>query len=272
MKPSTNKQTYLLISSIFLAILFSVTAKSNSRQNTIRIGATAGDFAELVRGGLQPELEKLGYKVVLREFTDYVTPNLSLAEGSLDLNIFQHKPYLEQFAKDRKLSLTAIAEVPTAPLSLYGGKLKSLHDVKEGSAVALPNDATNLSRALTILADLNWIELNPNSNPILVSLKDVKKNTYRLKLLLLEAAQLPRSLQDVDYAVINGNFATSAGIPLRSALKLEKSDLYINWAVTTEAKSTETFARDTVTALNSPTFQKFAREKFKGYKFPSRWK
>lgn len=262
-----------LVLSFALAVLFSLNAKSgiqNSKE--IRIGTTAGDFADLARNGLKPELEKLGYKVHVREFTDYVTPNLALADGSLDLNIFQHKPYLDQFSKDRKLNLTALTPIPTAPLGLYAGKTKSLDGVSDEKSVALPNDPTNLSRALTILADLGWIELDPKANPILISLRDVKKNTRRLNLRLLEAAQIPRVRDDVDFAVINGNFATSAGISLSSALVKEKSDLYINWIVTTPALAQGELGKDIVAIVSSERFRKFAHARFPGYKFPTSWK
>lgn len=262
-----------LVLSFALAVLFSLNAKSGIQNpKEIRIGTTAGDFADLARNGLKPELEKLGYKVHIREFTDYVTPNLALADGSLDLNIFQHKPYLDQFSKDRRLNLKALAPIPTAPLGLYAGRTKSLDEVRDEKSVALPNDPTNLSRALTILADLGWIELDPKANPILIGLKDVKKNTRRLNLRLLEAAQIPRVRDDVDFAIINGNFATSAGISLNSALAREKSDLYINWIVTTPALADGVIGKEILKIVDSDRFQKFARSRFSGYKFPANWK
>ncbi|WP_200860198.1 MetQ/NlpA family ABC transporter substrate-binding protein [Pseudobdellovibrio exovorus] len=243
-----------------------------AKKQNITIGATVGDFADLVKHGLRPQLEKKGYKVKLVEFTDYVTPNLALAEGRLDANIFQHKPYLDQFAKEKGLKLSAVAQVPTAPLGLYAGKLKSLDEVKEESKIAIPNDATNLSRALTILSDLGWVEISKNANPLLVGTKDITKNPKKLKIVLLEAAQLPRALADVDYAVINGNYATSAGMALTSALTQEKSDLYVNWAVVTEKNKDSVFTKDLVEVLNSEELKKYANTKFKGYKFPTSWK
>ncbi|MBC7464886.1 MAG: hypothetical protein H7256_02750, partial [Bdellovibrio sp.] len=238
----------------------------------LTIGATTGDFADMVKESLKPILEKKGYSVKLVEFTDYVTPNLALSDGQLDVNIFQHKPYLEQFAKEKHLKLTPVAQVPTAPLGLYAGKLKTLAAVKNESTIAIPNDVTNLSRALTILSDLGWIEVAKNANPLLVSVKDISKNPKDLKIKLLEAAQLPRVLADVDYAVINGNYATTSGLKLESALAQEKSELYVNWAVTTEKNATSKFAQDLITALNSEDFKKYAKSKFKGYKYPSSWK
>lgn len=251
-----------------LAILIGAPALA---AKTLTIGTTAGDFADLAKDGLKPILEKKGYQVRVIEFTDYVTPNIALAEGRIDANIFQHKPYLETFAKEKGLALKPLAQVPTAPLGLYAGKRKALADVSPGATIAVPNDPTNLARALRILADQGWIELAPNANPLLVGTKDIAKNPKNLKVLPLEAAQIPRATQDVDFAVINGNYATNAGIALDSALTREKSDDFINWAVVAEKNLQAEFAQDLRTALNSDEFKAYADRRFKGYKRPSAW-
>ena len=236
------------------------------------IGATVGDFADLSKESLKPLLEKKGFKVRVMEFTDYVQPNIALSEGSLDLNIFQHKPYLEQFAKEKGLKLSPLAQVPTAPLGIYPGKLKSLAAVKSGSTVAMPNDPTNLARALLILADLKWIELPAKYDPFKISPLDIVKNPKNIKIVQLEAAQIPRALQDVDYAIINGNYVVSSGMSLTSKLMAEKSDAYINWAVIRTSEVNSDFGKAVIEALNSKEFQAYAKNKFKGYKYPSNWK
>lgn len=236
------------------------------------IGATVGDFADLSRESLKPLLEKKGFKIRVVEFTDYVQPNIALAEGSLDLNIFQHKPYLDQFAKEKGLDLKPIAQVPTAPMGIYAGKLKTLAAVKNGSTVAVPNDPTNLARALLILADLKWIELPQKIDPFKVSPMDIVKNPKNIKVVQLEAAQIPRALLDVDFAIINGNYVVSSGMSLTSKLAPEKSDAYINWAVVRTKEVQSDFAKAVTEALNSKEFQTYAKNKFKGYKYPSSWK
>jgi len=236
------------------------------------IGATVGDFADLTRESLKPLLEKKGYSIKVVEFTDYVQPNIALSEGTLDLNIFQHKPYLEQFAKEKGLSLMPVAQVPTAPLGIYPGKLKTLDAVKNGSTVAMPNDPTNLARALLILADLKWIELPAKIDPFKVGPQDIVKNPKNIKIVQLEAAQIPRALQDVDYAIINGNYVVSSGMLLTSKLAPEKSDAYINWAVMRTKDAQGDFAKAVKEALSSKEFQVYAKNKFKGYKYPSHWK
>jgi D-methionine transport system substrate-binding protein len=252
-----------------------LTKKSHAydeKNKVITIGTTVGDFSILVNQGLKPELEKKGYKIKHVEFTDYVRPNIALSEGALDVNIFQHKPYLDEFAKEKNLQLSILAPVPTAPLGLYPGKLKNLADFKEGGSVAIPNDPTNLARALVIFQELGWIKLSKNVNPLKASVKDIEKKLKNIKIVQLEAAQLPRSLTDVDFAVINGNYATASGIAISSAVAREKNDNYINYAVVRSTDLKVGFAKDFADVLRSSTFKTFAKNRFKGYKFPAEWK
>ncbi len=263
------KNTWHRIFLLSLSLMYSTFASAKSE---ITIGTTAGDFGEMAKQGIKPELEKKGYKVKVIEFTDYVTPNLALASGQIQANIFQHKPYLEEFSKAKGLDLLPLTEVPTAPLGLYAGKLKSLEAVKEGSTIAIPNDPTNLARALIILKDLGWIEVAKDADPLLISTRHISKNPKKLKIVSLEAAQLPRSLADVDFAVINGNYATSSGLSLAAALSQEKSEAYLNWAVIAKKDKDQAFAKDLKDAINSEAFKTYARNRFKGYRFPPQWK
>ncbi|WP_421232575.1 MetQ/NlpA family ABC transporter substrate-binding protein [Aeromonas jandaei] len=245
-------------------------AGEQDRQEIV-IGTTVGDFADMVTDSIKPQLEAKGYKVRLVEFTDYVSPNIALADGSLDVNCFQHKPYLESFSKDRGLSLTPVVQVPTGPMGLYSGKLATLDQLKEGSSVAIPNDPTNQARALLMLQDLGWLTLKRGINPLKASEFDVVNNPHNLKLVLLEAAQLPRSREDVDFAVINGNFAASSGIPFSQGLFLERSYDFINWVVVKQVDSEKPFVRDVVAAYNSAEFKAYATKRFAGYKLPQAW-
>ncbi len=172
--------------------------------------------------GIKPLLEKKGYKVKVVEFNDNVQPNIALAEGSLDANAFQHVVYLEKFAADKKLALSELLKVPTAPIGVYSRKHKSLDAVKEGATVAIPNDPTNAARALLVLQEIGWIRLREGIDPLEASEKDVAINTHKIRLIALEAAQLPRSLGDTDYSFVNGNFAIASGLKLAEALVLEK--------------------------------------------------
>ncbi|PZP06799.1 MAG: hypothetical protein DI607_14160 [Sphingomonas hengshuiensis] len=158
----------------------------------IKLGATAGCFADQIRWGIQPILEKKGYTIELTEFSDYIQPNIALAEGSLDANTFEHVVYLEKFASERKLAIQPLTQVPTAPLGLYSHKHQSLDELADGARIALPNDPTNQARALVMLEKLGWLTLKPDVDPIRASEKDVATNPRKLELLPLEAAQLPR--------------------------------------------------------------------------------
>lgn len=237
----------------------------------IVIGTTVGDFADMVTDTIKPQLEADGYRVKLVEFTDYVSPNIALADGSLDVNCFQHKPYLESFARDRGLSLSPLTQVPTGPMGLYSGKKQHLDEITAGSTVAIPNDPSNQARALLMLQDLGWLTLKVGINPLKASEFDVTDNPHDIKLILLEAAQLPRSREDVDFVVINGNYAASSGIAFKTGLFLERSYDFINWVVVRTEDKEKPFAKAVMAAYNSAAFRDYAKGRFADYKWPQSW-
>lgn len=243
-----------------------------SDDKTITIGTTVGDFTDMATDSIKPMLEQQGYTVKVVEFTDYIQPNVALAEGALDVNVFQHKPYLDDFIRERNLPLAPVFQVPTAPLGLYSGKLKRLEDAKSGSTVAVPNDSTNQARALVMLEKLGWLSLKPGINTLTASERDVATNPKGIKLLPLEAAQLPRAREDADFAVINGNYATSSGIQLTEALFQEPGYTYVNVGVMRRADVEKPWAKDVIAAYNSPAFRQWAEGKYKGYKMPESWR
>lgn len=267
------RRTFLKLAAATLvgAALSASAFAADPAKKEITFGTTVGDFGDMVRQSIKPQLEKKGYTVKLVEFTDYVRPNLALAEGAIDVNIFQHRPYLDNFAREHKLSLTPVAQVPTGPLGLYSGKLKALNQVKAGSTVAVPNDPTNMARALVMLADAGWITLKPGIDPLRASEKDIAENLKQVKIVQLEAAQLPRARADVDFAVINGNYAASSGIKFTEGLFLEKGYTFVNVVVTRSADVNKPFVKDVVAAYNSPEFKQYAKRRFAGYKFPQGW-
>ncbi|MDO4878589.1 MAG: MetQ/NlpA family ABC transporter substrate-binding protein [Neisseria sp.] len=249
----------------------SVPAAGSPEKKDIVIGTTVGDFGDMVKDQIQPALAKKGYNVKLIEFADYVRPNQVLAEGEIDLNVFQHKPYLDEFKKEHKLDLTEVFQVPTAPLGLYPGKLKKLEDVKNGSTVSAPNDPSNFARALVMLNELGWIKLKGDIDPLKASKADIAENPKNIKIVELEAAQLPRSRGDVDFAVVNGNYAMSSGMKLQEALFQEPSYAYINWAVVRSADKDKPWVKDVGDAYNSDEFKAYAKQRFAGYKYPAAW-
>ncbi len=237
----------------------------------IKFGTTPGDFGNMVKDVIKPMLEKQGYKVSLTEFPDYVTPNKALAEGAIDINIFQHKPYLDGFKAENKLDLTEVFQVPTAPLGLYPGKLSKLDQVKNGSTVAVPDDPSNFARALVMLSQLGWVKLKAGIDPLKASKADIAENVKGIKLVEMEAANLPRSRQDVDFAIVNGNYAMSSGMKLTEALYQEPSFAYINWSAVRTADKNSKWVKDVTAAYNSDEFKKYAHQKFVGYKYPEAW-
>ncbi|ENT1249175.1 hypothetical protein EEF93_09230 [Neisseria gonorrhoeae] len=246
-------------------------ADNGAAKKEIVFGTTVGDFGDMVKEQIQAELEKKSYTVKLVEFTDYVRPNLALAEGELDINVFQHKPYLDDFKKEHNLDITEAFQVPTAPLGLYPGKLKSLEEVKDGSTVSAPNDPSNFARALVMLNELGWIKLKDGINPLTASKADIAENLKNIKIVELEAAQLPRSRADVDFAVVNGNYAISSGMKLTEALFQEPSFAYVNWSAVKTADKDSQWLKDVTEAYNSDAFKAYAHKRFEGYKYPAAW-
>lgn len=238
----------------------------------IIIGTTEGDFADMVRNQVKSSLEAQGYEVELIPFTDYVRPNLALAEGDLDINIFQHKPYLDTFKKENNLDLVEVFQVPTAPLGIYSGKKTTLDDVYKGMSISAPNDPSNFARALVMMDDLGWITLKDNIDPLTASKSDIADNSkYDIKIVELEAAQLPRAREEVDFAIINGNYATDSGIKLTEALFQEPSFAYVNWSAVKSADVGKKWVEDVTNAYNSEAFKKYAHDTFPGYKYPKIW-
>lgn len=242
------------------------------QKDTIVIGTTEGDFADMVRNQVKAELEAQGYKVELKTFTDYVMPNQALASGDLDINIFQHKPYLDTFKAEHNLDLVEVFQVPTAPLGVYAGNKTALTDAFKGMKVSAPNDPSNFARALVMMADLGWITLNDGIDPLKATKADIKDNSkYEINIVELEAANLPRTRNEVDFAIINGNYATDAGIKLTESLFQEKSFAYINWSAIKTADKDKPWVQHINNAYNSDAFKTYAHNTFPGYKYPKIW-
>jgi D-methionine transport system substrate-binding protein len=233
-----------------LFLLGSISSVWAAEGKTLSIGVTPFPHAEIARIAA-PLLAKEGYTLVIKEFNDYVQPNLALADESLDANIFQHVPYLDNMNRERKLDLAWVAKIHIEPLGFYSQKVKALSELKKGDRVAVPNDPTNEARALRLLEKNGLLTLRPGE---LVTARDVTANPRELKLVELEAAQLPRSLPDVTAAVINTNFATEAGlVPSRDALVIEDKDSpYANVIVVRKSSAESPETRALVKAFQSP--------------------
>lgn len=260
----------LLATTLALATWAAVPAMAqDASKKQLVIGGTAGSNIDQLQAGIVPLLTAKGYKVKLVEFNDYVQPNLALADGSLDANFFQHEVYFNQFKGDRKLDLKALVQGPIAPMGVYSKQRKSLADLKEGDKVALPNDPSNLARGLLLLQQAGLVKLKEGVNPLRVSELDLAANPKKIKLLPLDAAHLPRSLDDAQYAIINGNFAISSGLKLTDAVLLEKTpEHYLNVVAVKTKDQGAPWAKDLEAAFRSAAFKQVVDTKFAGYAKP----
>lgn len=241
---------------------------ADGKEVTLKIGASPVPHAEILNA-VKDNLKKDGVNIEVVEFTDYVQPNLALAEKELDANYFQHKPYLDQFCKDRNLKLVSVANVHLEPMAVYSAKYKDLAELPEGAHVAIPNDPTNGGRALLVLQAAGLIKLRDGA-PITATPQDIVENKKNLQFSELEAPQLPRSLEDADISVINMNFALEAKLDPSKAVYTEGKDSpYANIVVVREGDENRPEIQKLVKALQSETVKKFLEEKYKGAIVPS---
>ncbi|EHK70320.1 D-methionine-binding lipoprotein MetQ [Pseudomonas psychrotolerans L19] len=236
---------------------------------TLSVAATPVPHAEILEF-VKPQLAKEGVDLKIKVFTDYVQPNLQVAQKRLDANFFQHQPYLDEFNKSRGTDLVTVAQVHVEPFGIYSQKIKKLDEVREGAVVAIPSDATNGGRALLLLEKAGLIKLKDSAN-ILATPKDIAENPKKLKFKELEAATLPRVLNQVDLALINTNYALEAKLnPTQDALLLEgKESPYANILVARPDNKDSDAVQKLVKALNTPAVKQFIEEKYKGAVVPA---
>jgi D-methionine transport system substrate-binding protein len=219
---------------------------------------------------VKPQLAKEGVDLKVKVFTDYIQPNVQVAEKRLDANFFQHQPYLDEFNKAKGTALVSVAGVHIEPLGVYSSKYKKLAELPSGATLVIPNDATNGGRALLLLAKAGVITLKDNSN-ILSTVKDVAENPKNIKFRELEAATIPRVLTQVDAALINTNYALEAKLnPEKDALAIEGSDSpYVNILVARPDNKDSDDMKKLAAALHSPEVKQFINEKYKGAVVPA---
>jgi len=236
---------------------------------TLTVAATPVPHAEILEF-VKPQLAKEGVDLQIKVFTDYVQPNLQVAQKRLDANFFQHQPYLDEFNKSRGTDLVTVAQVHVEPFGIYSQKIKKLDEVREGAVVAIPSDATNGGRALLLLEKAGLIKLKDSAN-ILATPKDIAENPKQLKFKELEAATLPRVLNQVDLALINTNYALEAKLnPTQDALLLEgKESPYANILVARPDNKDSDAVQKLAKALNTPAVKQFIEEKYKGAVVPA---
>ena len=254
-------------SKILLGALLAVSLNAADKAKTIVVGATPVPHAEILET-IKPLLAKEGYALEIKEFNDYSIPNLATEDGDLDANFFQHLPYLNEFNKNKGTHLVKTVGVHLEPMAVYSQKIKNINELKNGDSVAIPNDPTNESRALDVLAGAGLIKLN--DNPLKTPL-DITENPKNLKFSEIEAAQLPRTLSDVTIAVINTNYALNANLnPAKDALVVEGKDSpYVNYVVVKAGNENSPKTKALDKAINDESVRKFIEDKYKGAILPA---
>ncbi|MEB0012258.1 MetQ/NlpA family ABC transporter substrate-binding protein [Glaciimonas sp. Gout2] len=240
-----------------------------AQDKPIKIGATGGPHAEILEV-VKKIAAKDGLTIQIVEFSDYIQPNAALAAGDLDANSYQHLPYLEAQIKDRGYKLSNVGYTITFPMGLYSKKIKSPKDLKVGARIGIPNDPTNGGRALLLLQAQGLLKLKAGAGLQATPL-DIAENPKKLKIVEIDAAQLPRSLDDLDAAAINGNFAEKAGLsPTKDGIAIEAArGPYANViAVRTEDKNKPWVAK-LLKAYHSPEVKQYVLERYKSSVIPS---
>ncbi|OUC95062.1 MetQ/NlpA family ABC transporter substrate-binding protein [Streptosporangium minutum] len=246
-------------------------AGTTSATEVLKVGASPVPHAQILKFVKDKLAAKEGLNLEIVEFTDYVQPNVQLDDGQLGANYFQHKPYLEDFNASKGTKLSFVQPVHLEPLGLYSKKVADVAGLAANATVAVPNDATNLGRSLKLLADNGLVTLKDGVGTAATE-RDVTGNPKNLKFQPLEAAQLPRSLEDVDAAVINGNYALEAGLkPAENALVLEKAEgnPYANGLVVAAGSEQDPRVVKLAKLLAGPEVKQFIEQTYKGAVTPA---
>ena len=237
----------------------------------IVVGASPAPHAEILRAA-KDVLAQKGYELEILEYVDYIQPNLALESADLDANYFQHLPYLESFNAENNTKLVSAASVHYEPFGIYAGKASSLEELADGATVAVPNDTSNEARALLLLEAQGLIKLKEGAG-LTATKNDIVENPKNIKLYEVEAAQIPRSIDDVDVAVINGNYAIDAGFKMSDALAVEDSQsiaatTYGNVIAVQEGKENDEAIKALVEALKSDEVKQFMETTYEGAVVP----
>jgi D-methionine transport system substrate-binding protein len=259
-----------LVMKKLLALLIASLVLPVHAADKLSVGATPIPQAEILEF-IKPALAKQGVELDIKVFNDYVQPNTQVEEKGLDANYFEHKPYLDDFNKGKGTHLVAVKAVHIEPFGIYSRKVKALKDLPQGATIAIPNDATNAGRALLLLDKAGVIKLKDNQN-LLASVKDVVSNPKKIEFKELEAALLPRVLDQVDAAAINSNYALEAKlIPTKDALIIESGSgsQYANYLVARPDNKDSAAIKKLAAALTTPEVKKFIVEKYNGAVVPA---
>ncbi|EOA6606788.1 TPA: methionine-binding protein [Klebsiella pneumoniae] len=256
---------------IALALLSATSFYAAADAHLIRVGFNPGPYKEQFEKGVAPYLLSKGYKIEYKDFSDGIQVNDAVARGDIEANIMQHPVYLKAINERLGIDNVGIVQVPTPPMGLYGGKLTTLGTPAAGTVVSVPNQPSNEYRAVLVLESLGWVKIKPDSDPATFSQRNIVDNSYKIVLKEMDNAQQVRALPDVDYGLIQGNFAVSSGMSLTSALKLEAATSHFINVVTVAGKNQKAqFAKDIIDGYHSAEFKKYilSHPQYDGYLLP----
>ena len=231
-------------------------AQAQAVPHSIKVGVVPGPYREMLDLYLKPVVQKKGHDLKFVEFTDWVQPDSALASGDIDANVFQYQSYLNGIVENQGLKLSSVVNVPTLGIFAFSDKYKSFEEVQDGATVGIPNDPVNLARALRVARDLKVIGLDPNKDEQKASLADIKDNPKNLKFTVMEAAQLPRSLDSIDLAFVPGNYAYAAKLDFTKALGAEDVKEPIKLVVAVQDSKVDTIGKFLKEAVLDPDFAK----------------
>ena len=267
-----------LVLALALALVLALTAcggngggSGSDGNKTVTVGATPAPHAAILEVA-EKLMEAEGYTLVIKEFDDYVAPNTSLEDGSLDANYFQHITYMNEFNAENGTHMVSAAGIHYEPFGLYAGKTAALADLQDGAQIAVPNDGTNEARALLLLEQEGLIKLKDGVG-LSATKSDIAENPHNYEIRELEARLLPTTLQDVDMAVINGNYAIDAGLKVSDAVAVEAADgaaaeAYVNVLAVKEGSESSAGIQALVKALQSDTVKTFIEDTYDGAVVP----
>lgn len=250
----------------------SVAGCASKSSKVITIGASPSPHAEILEY-IQPQLKAKGYTLKIVTYEDYVQPNKALTDKTLDANYFQHKPYLDDYNKKNGTNIVSAGAVHYEPLGIYPGKTKTISGLKEGATIAVPNDTTNEARALLLLQTNGIIKLDSSAG-LDATIKDITSNPKKIKITELDAAQIGRSLKDVDLGVINGNYAIDAGLSVsKDALAKEDATslaakTYANIIAVRSGDQDSPKIKALISVLKSDQTKQWITDKYKGAVVP----
>lgn len=234
---------------------------NNQTKKEISMGVSPGPYNDLFKDAVKPILESEGYKVKLVNFPHLLESDVALSEGSIDLTVAQHTAYMDVFNSQRKANLKPVVHVPSVPAAIFSNKYNSLQQVFAGAKVAIPQDASNAARSYNLLEKAGWIKLKENANPIIVSKNDIAQNIADIEIVEMDSANIPRVMNEVDFAVIPGSIVYSANIDSNKALLLETiiPDLEI-MVVVNGGNENSQWAQDVKRIYQSQQFKDYMKE------------